>query len=409
MKRLSLIFWGLALCLLLFGCGGREPLVLGDQRADVYLPLLEGKRVAVFTNHTGIVGNVIKDTVLADGALLQTDDTLHTGPNIVDVLYGQGVNLALIFTPEHGFRGNADAGGYVGDGTDSHTGTPICSLYKPGGYVPSDEVMSTFDVLVVDIQDVGVRFYTYYVTLKRLMEVCAVHDKMVVVLDRPNPNGFFVDGPVLDMSLRSGVGAIPVPVVHGMTLGELALMMNGEMWLDGGKSCALAVVPCLGYRHGDRTSLVIMPSPNLKEMAAVLAYPSTCYFEGTIVSLGRGTDKPFLVYGHPDIADGYAFTPQGRPGAWNPPCKDELCRGTSLTETSAYIGKVDFSYVIDAYQRLGGREDFFLKNGFFNLLAGQRSIKEDIIAGKSAAQIAGEWKEDVEAFKLIRSKYLLYE
>lgn len=252
--------------------------------------------------------------------------------------------------------------------------------------------------------------------MKRLMEACADAGKKVVILDRPNPNGFFVDGPVLDMSLKSGVGAIPIPVAHGMTLGELALMMNGEHWLQDSLDCNLEVVPCEGYTHSMKTPILVAPSPNLKDIQAIYAYPSTCYFEGTIVSLGRGTDVPFKVYGHPDMQDcEFTFTPRSIPGAKNPPCLDQECKGVDLTATDAYVGKVDFTYVIDAYKKLGCREDFFLRNGFFNLLTGQRSIMETIIADapttaaeELAARLAEGWKADVQAFKALRKPYLLY-
>lgn len=373
-------------------------LKLGDERSDAYLPLLEGKRVALLSNHTGIVGNK------------------EGGQHILDALLEQKVNVTAIFSPEHGFRGTADAGEHVSSSVDEATGVPILSLYSPGSYRPSAESMDKFDVLVVDIQDVGTRFYTYYITMKRLMEACADAGKGVVVLDRPNPNGFFVDGPVLDMSLKSGVGAIPVPVAHGMTMGELALMMNGEHWLQDGLVCKLDVVSCEGYTHSMKTGILVAPSPNLKDLQAIYAYPSTCYFEGTIVSLGRGTDVPFKVYGHPDMQDcEYLFTPRSISGAKNPPCLDQECKGVDLTGTDAYVGKVDFTYVIDAYKKLGCREDFFLRNGFFDLLTGQRSIKETIIAEASscsaeelAAKLAASWKADVEAFKELRKPYLLY-
>ena len=379
--------------------GGAPSLKLGDERPDVYLPLLEGRRVALLSNHTGIVGNV------------------EGGKHILDALLEQNVNVTAIFSPEHGFRGTADAGEHVSSGVDEATGVPILSLYSPGSYRPSAESMDKFDVLVVDIQDVGTRFYTYYITMKRLMEACADSGKGVVILDRPNPNGFFVDGPVLDMSLKSGVGAIPIPVAHGMTLGELALMMNGERWLQDSLVCKLDVVACEGYTHSMKTPILVAPSPNLKDIQAIYAYPSTCYFEGTIVSLGRGTDVPFKVYGHPDMQDcDFTFTPRSVPGAKNPPCLDLECHGVDLTGTDEYVGKVDFKYVIDAYKKLGCREDFFLRNGFFDLLAGQRSIRETIIAeapsspaGELAARLAALWQDDVQAFTALRRPYLLYE
>ncbi|MBQ7468714.1 MAG: DUF1343 domain-containing protein [Bacteroidales bacterium] len=399
----------LALVAILASCASDKSLKYGDECSSDYLPILKGKRVALLSNHTGIVGNKI-DVELKNGHLLPADSVaLAGGRHILDVMLEEGVNVTAIFSPEHGFRGTADAGEHVGNDTDPKTGIPILSLYSPGSYRPSAESMAQFDALVVDIQDVGTRFYTYYITMKRLMEACAAEGKKVVIMDRPNPNGFFVDGPILDMSLKSGVGAIPIPVAHGMTLGELALMMNGEGWLADGLICDLDVIKCRNYTHAMREPLVFAPSPNLKEMAAIYAYPSTCYFEGTIVSLGRGTDKPFLIYGHPDMQDcDFVFTPRSISGAKNPPCLDQECHGVDLTSTDEFTGKVDFSYVIDAYNKLGGREDFFLRNGFFDLLTGDRSIKERIIAGATAEDLAASWKEDVAAFKALRAKYLLY-
>ena len=260
-----------------------ERVTLGDERFEEYVPGLKGKRVAVFSNHTGIVGNRLEDNKM--------------GPHLVDVLIEKGIDVRVIFSPEHGFRGDADAGEGVANGKDEKTGVRIASLFGATRQ-PSQEDMDDFDVLLVDIQDVGLRYYTYHITMARLMESCARSDKKVIILDRPNPNGFYVDGPVLEMEYKSGVGAFPVPTVHGMTLGELALMINGEGWLKDGLKCDLEVVPCLGYTHQTKTEVIVPPSPNLKSMRAIYLYASTCYFEGTVVSLGRGTDSPFEIYGH---------------------------------------------------------------------------------------------------------------
>lgn len=400
MRTLLSAIMAVAIAATLSSCTSQQQqqLRLGDERSEEYLPLLEGSRVALLSNHTGIVGNV-KD-----------------GQHILDALLGQGVKVSAVFSPEHGFRGSADAGEHVGNSVDEATGVPILSLYSPGSYKPSKESMDMFDVLVIDIQDVGTRFYTYYITMKRLMEACSESGKKVVILDRPNPNGFFVDGPILDMSLNSGVGALPIPVAHGMTLGELALMMNGEKWLADSLQCDLHVVACEGYTHSMKTPILEAPSPNLKDIQAIYAYPSTCYFEGTIVSLGRGTDMPFKVYGHPDMPDeGFSFTPRSIAGAKNPPCMDEVCYGVDLSDTDEYVGKVDFKYVIDAYKKLGCREDFFLKNGFFDLLTGSADIRKTIIeeAPRStpeelAARLSESWQDDVAAFGKLRDSYLLY-
>ena len=253
--------------------------VMGAARTDQYVPLLKGKRVALLSNQTGMVGDK------------------HT----LDLMLENGVNVVTIFSPEHGFRGNADAGEHVSSSVDEKTGIPIASLYDGKSPMPSKQVMDSIDVIVTDIQDVGLRFYTYYVTMINLMDAAVTYGKQFMVLDRPNPNGMYVDGPILDMTLKSGVGRLPIPTVHGMTLGELARMASGEKWLKDGKKCDLTVIPCLNYTHQTRYTLPIAPSPNLPNMLSIYLYPSMCYFEGTTVSLGRGTDWPFQVYGHPDM------------------------------------------------------------------------------------------------------------
>lgn len=366
-----------------------DSLLLGDDKTESYLPLLQGKRVAVFSNQTG---------------------RLSDGTHILDVLVEEKVEVTTLFSPEHGFRGNADAGERVASSVDPDTGIPILSLYdgkRPG---PSDDAMRRFDVLVVDIQDVGLRYYTYYVTMLRLMQRCSDFGLQVVILDRPNPNGHFVDGPILDMSLKSGVGALPIPIVHGMTLGELAFMATGEGWVP---PCGLTVIPCSGYSHQSFYKLPVAPSPNLPNMASIYLYPSTCYFEGTCVSLGRGTDHPFQIYGHPDMQGcTYSFVPESRPGAKKPPLLGEQCNGVDLTGISLSqlqkLSRIDLSYVVDAYRRMKDKESFFLKNRFFDLLTGQRRIREMIVAGHSAAQIEATWKEDVARFRVQRKKYLIY-
>lgn len=366
-----------------------DSLLLGDDKTDSYLPLLKGKRVAVFSNQTGC---------------------LSDGTHILDVLVKEKVEVTTLFSPEHGFRGNADAGERVASSVDPDTGIPILSLYdgkRPG---PSDEAMRRFDVLVVDIQDVGLRYYTYYVTMLRLMQRCSDFGLQVVILDRPNPNGHFVDGPILDMSLKSGVGALPIPIVHGMTLGELAFMATGEGWVP---PCGLTVIPCSGYSHQSFYKLPVAPSPNLPNMASIYLYPSTCYFEGTSVSLGRGTDHPFQIYGHPDMEDcSFSFTPESRPGAKNPPLLDKLCHGVDLTGISLADlqrkARIDLSYVVDAFRRMKDKEQFFLKNKFFDLLTGQRHIRQMILDGHSAQEIEATWKEDAARFREQRRKYLIY-
>lgn len=365
--------------------------VLAAACTSEYVPLLRGKRVALLSNQTGMVGDK------------------HT----LDLMLENGVNVVTIFSPEHGFRGNADAGEHVSSSVDEKTGIPIASLYDGKTPMPSRQVMDSIDVIVTDIQDVGLRFYTYYVTMINLMDAAVTYDKQFMVLDRPNPNGMYVDGPILDMTLKSGVGRLPIPTVHGMTLGELAQMANGEGWLKDGKKCDLTVIPCQNYTHQTRYTLPIAPSPNLPNMLAIYLYPSTCYFEGTTVSLGRGTDWPFQVYGHPDMT-GYAFefTPKSRFGAKTPPQMDKLCHGVDLHNLDAedVIARgINLEYVIDAYRNLTkGGHQFYLKNNFFDLLMGTTQVRQMIADGKSAAEIKATWQADVELFKAQRRPYLLY-
>ena len=365
--------------------------VLGAARTSEYVPLLTGKRVALLSNQTGMVGDK------------------HT----LDLMLEHGVNVVTIFSPEHGFRGNADAGEHVSSGVDEKTGIPIASLYDGKSPMPSKQVMDSIDVIVTDIQDVGLRFYTYYVTMINLMDAAVTYGKQFMVLDRPNPNGMYVDGPILDMSLKSGVGRLPIPTVHGMTLGELAQMANGEGWLKDGKRVDLTVIPCQNYTHQTRYTLPIAPSPNLPNMLSIYLYPSMCYFEGTTVSLGRGTDWPFQVYGHPDMTGyDFEFTPTSRPGAKTPPQMDKLCHGVDLHSLDAedVIAKgINLEYVIDAYRNLtqNGKQ-FYLKSNFFDKLMGTTRVREMIAQGKGADEIKATWQGDVDLFKVQRKPYLLY-
>ncbi len=438
--------------------------VLGDERFEEYLPLLEGKRVAVFSNQTGIVGDKVTGSKLADALaeyggcfpalsvavvrrssptvvrqslqpvaeLVEATDQeknfddislipflepsvpggkIEYGQHIVDALIERGVDVKAIFSPEHGFRGNADAGEHVSSSVDEKTGVEIVSLYGGGSKIPDKEKTDKFDVLVIDIQDVGLRYYTYYITMHHLMEACARDGKKVIILDRPNPNGFYVDGPVLDMKFKSGVGWLPIPTVHGMTLGELALMINGEKWLENG-TCDLTVIPCQNYTHSTRYCLILPPSPNIKDMRAVYLYSSTCYFEGTVVSLGRGTQFPFETYGHPAMT-GYSFSfiPRSIPGAKSPQFLDEECHGIDLRRkplTDIWAEKINFEYVIDAYRNLNIGDKFFGKNNFFELLAGVDWFRTMMESGSSSAEISARWASDVEDFKAHRAPYLLY-
>lgn len=373
----------------LFCFAQTDRIILGDEQTSEYFPMLEGKRIAIFSNHTGMIGN----------------------KHLLDVLIENKFNVVAIFSPEHGFRGNADAGEHVSSSVDSQTGVPILSLYDGKEKKPGVASMQKFDLLIIDIQDVGLRFYTYYITMCRLMDACAEHGKQVLLLDRPNPNGHYVDGPLLDMKYKSGVGWLPIPVVHGMTLGELARMVNGEGWLPQGRTCDLTVIPCRNYTHQTLYSLPVPPSPNLPDMKSIYLYPSTCYFEATPVSLGRGTDKPFVIYGHPDMKGyDYSFTPRSIPGAKNPPQLDKLCHGvdlSGLSDEEIWKKGIDLSYIIDAYRNLNMGDKFF--SSFFEKLIGVGYVRTMIEAGKSAEEIKAMWKDDVEKFKEQRKKYLLYE
>jgi len=368
-------------------------IVTGAEQAQVYVPMLRGERVGLFSNHTGMVGN------------------RHT----LDVLRDEGVDVACVFAPEHGFRGTADAGEHVSSGIDAKTGVRIVSLYGPGRAEAMAKAMKDVDVVVVDIQDVGLRYYTYYCTMLELMNEAARTGKRVVVLDRPNPNGMTVDGPILDMKYASGVGRLPIPVCHGMTLGELARMAVGEGWLNEGRTVELDVVPCKGYTHRSRYRLPIAPSPNLPNMTAVYLYPSVCFFEATPVSLGRGTDFPFQVYGHPDMSGcSFEFVPRSRPGAKNPPLLGKRCHGVDLrgiSDDKAIAQGVNLEYVIDAYRNLNGKtgvgDKFF--TSFFEKLIGRGDIRAMIEQGRSAAEIKATWADDVARFKEQRRPYLLYE
>ncbi|TWV13155.1 DUF1343 domain-containing protein [Bacteroidaceae bacterium HV4-6-C5C] len=387
MKNLLLILF--FLCAPAISQAQESRVIPGDEQTSEYFPILKGKQIAVFSNHTGMLGN----------------------KHVLDILLENKFNVTAIFSPEHGFRGDADAGEHVASSVDSKTGVPILSLYDGKEKKPSAASMAKFDILIVDIQDVGLRYYTYYATMCRLMDVCAEYHKKVLILDRPNPNGHYVDGPILDMKYKSGVGWLPIPTVHGMTLGELALMVNGEKWLPESRKCDITVIKCKNYTHQTLYRLPIAPSPNLPNMKAVYLYPSTCYFEATPVSLGRGTSLPFQIYGHPDMTGySYSFTPKSMPGAKTPPQMDKLCHGVDLSKLSdeeIYAKGIDLSYIINAYRNLNIGDKFFYNS--FEKLVGRDYVRRMIEEGKSANEIKAMWKSDVEKFKKQRRPYLLYK
>ncbi len=353
---------------------------------DDYLTLLQGKRVGVVGNQTSIVGD----------------------RHLVDTLLSLGVDIRKIYTPEHGFRGTADAGAKVNSGKDEKTGIAIASLYGKNKK-PTPEMLQGIDIILFDLQDVGVRFYTYISTMSYVMEAAAENGIPVVVLDRPNPNGFYVDGPVLKPENHSFVGMHQVPVVYGMTIGEYALMVNGEGWLKDGIACDLTVVPIKGYNRNAIYELPVKPSPNLPNWESVYLYPTLCFFEGSSVSVGRGTETPFQVYGHPDMRGSYTFTPQSTSGASKPLLEGQRCRGENLVEFAHDYphneSQLHLEWIIDAYQQLKSKGFF---KDYFRLLAGDKQLQRDIENGKSADEIRASWSDDLASFLAIRQKYLLY-
>jgi uncharacterized protein YbbC (DUF1343 family) len=368
-----------------------QSIVTGAERTSVYLPFLQNKKVGLVVNQTSVVGQV----------------------HLLDTLLKLGVDVVKIYAPEHGFRGTADAGEKIKDGIDTKTGLKVVSLYG-NNRKPKPEDIADVDVLVFDIQDVGARFYTYISTLHYVMEAAAENNKEVLVLDRPNPNGHYVAGNILDMKFKSFVGMHPIPVVHGMTVAEYAQMINGEKWLEGAVQSQLTVVPCLNYTHSTRYELPVKPSPNLPNARSIELYPSICFFEGTDVSLGRGTDFPFQAIGAPqmpsDLTD-FEFTPRSMEGAKNPPHLDKTCYGFDLREHHLLFQSenlLNLDYLIVMYNLFPEKDKFFLKNGFFDKLAGSDQLRKDIVAGKSSEEIYNSWKKDEEKFKQTRKQYLLY-
>lgn len=363
--------------------------VMGAERMELLLPLLEGKRVALMVNQSSLVG--------------------ETKTHLVDTLLSRGVQISKIFVPEHGLRGKVDAGKHVSSGTDPRTGLPVISLYGQTKR-PTPEMLSDVDVLIFDLQDVGVRFYTYISSMHYLMEAAQEAGKTFVVCDRPNPCDF-VDGPIRESDCRSFIGVDPLPVAHGMTVGELALMINGQRWLRSGKACQLKVIPLLGWQHGDAYSLPVRPSPNLPNDRSIALYPSLCFFEATILSVGRGTDKPFQAIGHPNKQlGGYVFTPQVKSGEdSNPKHRGKACYGMDFSETSLPSGRLSLAPLIELHQRamrLGLK--LIDRPRTFDLLAGTKRLREQILGGQSEEAIRASWQEGIKAFLRIRRLYLLY-
>lgn len=391
----------------------QDSIVSGAQQSEKYLPILKGKRVGVVTNQTGIV--VIQkiqkvscpdEPVTADCAKI-----LHETSSIVDFLLENEVDLKKIFSPEHGFRGDADAGATVKSGKDLKTGLPIVSLYGKNKK-PTQEQFADLDVIVFDIQDVGARFYTYISTLHYIMEAAAENGKQVVVFDRPNPNGHYIDGPVLKPKFKTFVGMHPVPVVYGMTIGEYAQMINGEGWLANNVKCDLKVIPLQNYTHQSRYSLPILPSPNLPNDQSINLYPSTCFFEAYNGSEGRGTDKPFQIYGSPYLKNmPYQFTPRPNAGASNPRFNGQICYGEDLS-SEPFLSEIKLEWLIKSRQNYAGKDPFWIKNSgefWIDKLAGTDQLRKQIDQGWSEEKIKETWQEDLVEFKKTRAKYLLYK
>jgi uncharacterized protein YbbC (DUF1343 family) len=391
-------------------------ILAGAERLNVYLPLLKGKRVGIFANQTSMVGP----------------------SHLVDTLKKSGINIKVIFGPEHGFRGTADAGEKIGNYTDEKTGIPVVSLYGAKRR-PSEDDLRDVDILVFDIQDVGVRFYTFISSLEEFMNAAFEYGKPLMILDRPNPNGFYVDGPVLDPKYKSFVGMQPVPIVYGMTIGEYAMMLAGEKWLSQKANIRheyyqraensppdtlfhFLVIKCGNYNHKSKYVLPVKPSPNLPEIQSVYWYPSTCYFEGTVISEGRGTEKPFQIFGHPSLPKNlYRFTPVSRDGAKDPKLQNKVCYGWNLSGTPESVlkktdNRIQLGYLLKAYQLFPDKANFFIppKSGnmdeaFFNKLAGNGELMQQIKSGLSEKAIRASWQPGLTEFKKIRKKYLLYE
>jgi len=369
-----------------------KPIICGAERTETYLHKLADKQIGIVANHTSRIGNT----------------------HLVDSLISLNIKIKAIFAPEHGFRGTADAGEIIKDGKDTKTGLPVISIYG-NNKKPKPEQLKDLDLMIFDIQDVGARFYTYISSMHYVMEACAEQNIPLLILDRPNPNGNLVDGPVLDTNYRSFVGMHPVPIAHGMTIAEYASMINGEKWLGNGIQCDLELVLCENYTHDMPYSLPIPPSPNLPNDRSIELYPSICLFEATDLSVGRGTNMQFQVIGHPDFKDicDFSFTPIPNEGSKNPKHKDTKCYGYDLqTIDEAFpntVGKLNLNYLLKIYQEFPKKDDFFISASFFDKLAGGPELREQLIAGKTEKEIRKSWGKNLEAFKIKRESYLLYD
>ena len=410
-------FFLLVIALTLFSCINAQitgkpakslRIIAGAERMDTYLPLLKGKSVAVFANQTSMVGNI----------------------HLIDTLTKRGIKVVKIFGPEHGFRGTASAGEELNNAVDTKTGIAIISLYGDHKK-PTKDDLKGIDILLFDIQDIGVRFYTYISSLQYYLEAALENNIPLMILDRPSPNGFYVDGPVLQPKFKSFIGMQPVPVVYGLTIGEYALMLAGEKWLSpeankintynittrptADTPFHVQIIKCSNYDHNSKYVLPVAPSPNIRDIQSIYLYPSTCFFEGTVLSEGRGTDKPFQIFGHPSYPNTmYAFTPKPNEGAKNSKCYYQECYGWNLSGTPEKIlkdlnKKINLKYLLDAYKLFPGKDSFFLKNNFINKLAGNDVLMQQVKQGKTESEIRKSWEPALGNYKKIRKKYLLYK
>jgi len=397
---MNLLYSNFLILLFVFSCNAQKKekiqeiqvsseIKTGADNFQKYLPFLQNKNIGLLTNQTGIVAK---------------NDTIRV--HLVDFLIENKINLQKIYSPEHGFRGEADAGEFVKDGKDSKTGIPVISLYG-NNKKPTKEQLSGIDLMIFDLQDVGVRFYTYVSSLHYLMEACAENQIPLIVLDRPNPNANIIDGPILEKEHKSFVGMHAVPILYGMTIGEYALMINGEKWLKNEIICDLKIIECINYNHDIAYSLPIAPSPNLPNDKAINLYASLCLFEGTNVSVGRGTDKQFQVFGSPFLKNmTYEFVPKSNLGAKNPLYNAKKCFGKDLSQEKN-LDKLELKWLIEGYENTTDKKEFF--NNFFVKLSGTKKLQKQIEQGLQEEEIRKTWTKDIENFKKIRQKYLIYE
>ena len=389
----------------------KQEIKTGSERTSLYLNLLKGKNVAIVGNQTSVIGKIFNSE--SYGIDTHTDEIIDTVKfsrieyvHIVDSLLSLKINIKKVFAPEHGFRGKADAAEHIKDGTDAKTGLPIISIYGKNKK-PTAEQLKNIDVVVFDIQDVGARFYTYISTLHYVMEACAESKIPVIILDRPNPNGHYIDGPVLEMKHTSFVGKHPVPVVYGMTIGEYGQMINGEKWLKKGIKCDLKVIPLKNYNHNSEYSLAIRPSPNLPNDKSINLYPSLGFFEGTIINAGRGTEFQFQRYGAPFFPKiDFSYTPKSNFGAKYPKQKGKICYGVDLSKTKK-LSAINLEWLIDAYKKTPKTEKFFGKT--FTIHAGNTKLQQQIEQGLSAKEIRRTWQKGLKEFNKIREQYLIYD